>query len=307
MISKITDNLPATTPQISVVLVTMNRMLMLERCLEGIRRQTFRDYEIIIIDNASTDGTGAMVQKKFPDVRHIRLEKNVGVPAGRNRGVLEAKGDFLVFLDDDAVFESPDALERIAACFLVDDSPGLVALKIISPIDKIEEYKSIPRADKKRIAHDYECSYFCGAGFAVRRELFMKAGMFWEPLFFIAEELDLSYRLMEQGCKIIRLAGVTVIHNETPQARVPGKWIYFGVRSRLWIALRNLPWRFVVSHTVLWWGYYFVMAIKNRHLSFFFRGVLDAFKGVSFVLAQRQTISKATMVRIKCLSGRVYY
>jgi GT2 family glycosyltransferase len=304
---KITDRLSVTTPHISVVLVTMNRVSMLERCLEGVQCQTFRDYEIIVIDNASTDGTGAVVQKRFPDVRYVRLARNVGVPAGRNRGVLEAKGDLLVFLDDDAVFDSPDALERIAACISDVDVPGLVALKIVSPGDKMEEYKSIPRADKKRIAHDYECSYFCGAGFAVRRELFMKAGMFWEPLFFIAEELDLSYRLMEQGCKMIRLANVIVIHNETPQARVPGQWLYFGVRNRLWVALHNLPWRYVASHIILWWGYFFIMAVISRHPFFFLRGMLDALKGIPVVLADRRVISKATIARLKSLSGRVYY
>jgi len=161
--------------------------------------------------------------------------------------------------------------------------------------------------DKKKMDEDYECTYFCGAGFALRRDVFLDAGGFWEKLFFIAEEQDLSYRLMDRGGRILRLSSVSVIHDETSQARIPGRWIYYGVRSRLWVALRNLPLRYVLTHTLSWGGYYFVMALKNRHPFFFLRGVRDALQGVPGVLSQRRAISEATIKRLRKLSGRVYY
>ena len=294
-------------PDLSVILVTMNRKEILDRCLRALSRQSMHNYEIIVVDNASTDGTGDMIRSRFPQVRYTRLEANLGPPGGRNAGVQMAFGDLCVFLDDDAYFEDTDALLRIRERFAQEPHLAVAALRIISPKDGQEEYKSIPRVDKKKIDEDYECTYFCGAGFALRRQVFLDAGGFWEKLFFMVEEQDLSYRLMDRGGRILRLSSVSVIHDETSQARIPGRWIYYGVRSRLWVALRNLPLRYVLTHTLSWGGYYFVMALKNRHPFFFLRGVRDALQGVPSVLSQRRAISEATIKRLRKLSGRVYY
>ena len=242
------------SPQISLILVSMNRKEMLESCLRSVQKQTFPDVEIIMVDNASGDGTGDMVRSLFPDVRYFYLSSNLGAAGGRNYGVRKSKGEFCVFLDDDAVFAYDDALNRVVSYFRSDNRLGCIAFRIVNPGDGCEEYKSIPRADKKIIHEDYECSYFCGAGFAVRRSLFLDMGMFWESLFFIGEELDFSYRLVNQGDEILRSSAISVIHYETPQARVPGKWIYYGVKSRCWLVARNLPWINVFSNTLLWWG-----------------------------------------------------
>lgn len=294
-------------PRISLVLLTMNRKAELERCLRSISRQTFPDMEIILVDNASSDGTGEMVRSLFPDVRYFYLAANMGVGNGRNYGVRMATGEFCVFLDDDAVFPDDDALDRVASYFRSDIRLACIAFRILKPGDGCEEYKSIPRADKKIIDGDYECSYFCGAGFACRRSLFLELGMFCEFLFMYGEELDFSYRLVNKGYTLLRSFGISVIHYETPRARVRGNWIYYGVRSRCWVAVRNLPWRYAVSHTLLWWGYLFVSALKYRHPIAFVRGIGDAVIGLPKALASRARISPETLTKLKTLSGRVYY
>ena len=301
------DRVLNRAPALSIIVVSMNRKEMLERCLLKLGEQSLSDYEIIVVDNASTDGTEDLVRTRFPLARYERLEPNLGPPGGRNCGLRMAFSDMCVFLDDDAYFEDRHALARINECFVGRQELAVLAFRIVNPQDGREEYKSIPRSDKRRINRDYECSYFCGAGFALRRGPFVEAGMFWERLFFTGEELDISFRLMNRGGRMIRMSAVSVVHDETPQARIPGRWIYYGTRSRLWIALRNLPWRFVVSHTVLWWGYYFVMAVKNRHLAFFIGGVRDALKGIGAVLPERSPVSRSTIDRLKTLSGRIYY
>jgi GT2 family glycosyltransferase len=292
---------------ISLILVTMNRKDTLENCLKSIYKQTFPDMEIIVVDNASCDGTGEMVRSLFPDVRYFYLSKNLGATGGRNYGVRMSAGQFCVFVDDDAVFLDDHALKRVVSYFRSDNRLGCIAFRIVQPSDGCEEYKSIPRLDKKIINEDYECSYFCGAGFACRRNLFLELGMFWEPLFFIVEELDFSYRLMNQGYKILRSSAISIIHYETPQARVKGKGIYYGARNRCWVAVRNLPWKYVVWHTLLWWGYFFILAVRNRHLIYFMQGVKDAVIGLPKAIRNRSCITKGTIGKLKKLSGRIYY
>jgi GT2 family glycosyltransferase len=294
-------------PRLSVILITMNRQHILKQCLESILRQKFADYEIVIVDNASNDGTGDMVQCLFPEARYVPLSKNLGAPGARNYGARMATGEICVFIDDDAVFDDDDALAKTAAYFDADERLGCLAFRILQPPHCLEEYKSIPRADKKIINEDYECSYFCGAGFACRRNILLESGMFWEPLFFIGEELDFSYRLIDRGYRIVRSSVISVMHYETPQSRIPGKWIYFGMRNRFWVAVRNLPWTNVISHTFLWWGNFFILAVRNRYLLYFMQGFKDALAGLPLAMRTRHCISNETISKLKELSGRVYY
>ena len=291
----------------SVILITMNRKEILRKCLESIHLQKYDDYEIIVVDNASHDGTGDMVQRLFPDVRYFHSRNNLGVPGGRNYGLRMATGEICVFIDDDAIFADDKALGKIDAYFETDDRLGCLAFRIVQPNSCIDEYKGIPRADKKIIHADYECSYFCGAGFACHRNLFAEAGEFCDELFFTGEELDFSYRLLDKGYKILRSSAITVIHYEMPQGRVSGKWIYYGVRSRCWVAARNLPLINVISYTFLWWGYYFILSLRNGHLIYFMQGFKDAVAGFPRAMRSRRCISRETMNKLKELSGRVYY
>ncbi len=77
---------------ISVVIPTHNRKDLLRRCLEAATNQDYPDYEVIVVDDGSTDGTGEMVQHEFPQVRYIRQEPNRGPAAARNRGIEAAGG-----------------------------------------------------------------------------------------------------------------------------------------------------------------------------------------------------------------------
>jgi len=294
-------------PLVSVILVSMDRKELLEKCLRSIRHQVLSDVEIVVVDNASSDGTGDMVKRLFPDVRYSYLADNRGVAGGRNHGVRMSSGEYCVFVDDDAVFASDDALNRVVSYFRADNGLGCIAFTIVDPRDGREEYKSIPRRDKERIHRDYECSYFCGAGFACRRSLLLELGMFWEPLFFIGEELDFSYRLVNKGYTIVRSSVISVVHYETQQARVRGKWIYYGVRSRCWVAARNLPWIYVLPYTMLWWGYFFISGIRHRHLLYFIKGLRDAVLGLPNAIRTRSCITKVTIDKLKVLSGRIYY
>jgi len=99
-------------PSISVILPTYNRVKTIRYCLDSVLAQTFSPAEIIIIDDCSTDDTVLIVGSySEPRVRCIVLEKNFGAQAARNRGILEAKGEWIAFHDSDDEW-MPDKLER---------------------------------------------------------------------------------------------------------------------------------------------------------------------------------------------------
>ncbi|MBX9654868.1 glycosyltransferase [bacterium] len=294
-------------PIVSYIVITMNRPHDLAICLESLRRQSFPSSEIIVVDNCSTDDTLEILARDFSDVRVVALKENRGVSGGRNAGVEIARGEICIFIDDDAWFAEPAAAAKTVAYFDADQSLACVAYTIHDSKSGVEEMKSIPRRDKKRISEDYETTYFCGAGFALRRRPFVDVGMFWDPLVYGSQEIDVSYRFLESGWKLIHSASIVVKHKSSPLARPSGQWVYFNARDRPWVALRNLPWSAVVTTTVLWWLNAFLVAWRGGELNRFAAGVRDSVRGVRMALKERKRIQKKTVLRLQRLSGRYWF
>jgi glycosyltransferase involved in cell wall biosynthesis len=112
------------TPKVSVVIPTYNNAALLHETLEGVRRQTFTDFEIIVVDDGSTDGTAQAIKRYEPSIRYVH-QKNQGPAAARNRGVSLAHGEFIAFCDHDDVWNERH-LELLTDCFAAYPSAAMV-------------------------------------------------------------------------------------------------------------------------------------------------------------------------------------
>lgn len=112
------------SPKVSVIIPTYNRAHLIRLTLESVRRQTFRDYEIVVVDDGSTDGTGEVVAECAPEARYL-WQENVGIPEVLNVCVRESRGEYVAFLgSDDALL--PGTLERQAGLLDANPNVGLV-------------------------------------------------------------------------------------------------------------------------------------------------------------------------------------
>ena len=100
----------SSSPTVSVVVPTFDRLAVLPRALDSALAQAYLDWELIVVDDGSADGTAEMVERDYPEVRLLRQE-NCGVSAARNAGIAEAKGTWIAFLDSDDAW-LPEKLER---------------------------------------------------------------------------------------------------------------------------------------------------------------------------------------------------
>lgn len=293
-------------PLVSFVVITHNRAADLMRCLDSIRAQRYPRRETVVVDNQSTDDTLALVRQRFPEARLIPLQQNLGVSGGRNQGTLAADGSICVYLDDDAWLEDPEATATIVRYF---ERPALaaLALTIVDAESGVEETKGIPRRDKKSLTEDYQCTYFCGAGFAMRRDRYIAAGMFWDPLVYGSQEMDLAYRLIDSGQEIWHAANVRVRHRSAPSSRPSGQWVYFNARDRPWVAMGHLPWPQVVTTTALWWANTFFKSLRSGEVGAWARGVGASIAGFRRALARRRVIRPEARALLRARSGRLWY
>ncbi len=114
---------------VSIIIPTRNRCDLLKSCLRSIYQSTYRNYEIIVVDNGSSDGTAAMVQAKYPEARFIETGKNLFLARGRNLGIRMAQGQYFLFIDDDNEIE-PRMIEELVSLCKLDDRIGLVGPKM---------------------------------------------------------------------------------------------------------------------------------------------------------------------------------
>jgi GT2 family glycosyltransferase len=295
-------------PEISFVVITMDRCDDLRRCLESIRSITYENLEVVVVDNGSRDGSAAMVAREFPEVVLVINETNRGVSGGRNDGIRAASGALIAFLDDDAIMSSPDAGQKIAAYFEASASLGCLCFAMVDPDSGEIARETIPRRDKQIPEGDVRCAHFLGGGCVIRADLLDEIGLFWERLNpFGAEEFDLSFRLLEAGYEILWTESIRMIHYTSPVSRPSNRRVFYEVRNRPWVALRHLPFRFVACHTVAWWGYMLIAALRGGHLWTWFRGVTACLLGVPEVWRLRRVVSRETIATVRAYSGPLYF
>jgi glycosyltransferase involved in cell wall biosynthesis len=217
---------------ISVIVCTWNRAKALSICLDALEHQTldFNSFDVVVVNNNSTDETCEMLER-FSSATKLNfnsyLEKHQGISASRNRGVLESKGEFLVFLDDDSV-AAPELLANINSLF-TEANVDAIAGKVICVIpDNLDS--DIPKAYLAKLSFssiDFgECmrpmlphEYAVGANMSFRRSLLDNLGSFKEYLGYkgdrkiIGEDDDIWDRAMASGALCVWAPSAVVYHH----------------------------------------------------------------------------------------------
>jgi glycosyltransferase involved in cell wall biosynthesis len=197
----------ANAPLFSVVIPTYNRVTKLQRAVGSVEAQSLGDYEIIIVDDGSSDGTGAFLDAIRSERKGtLRNIKNSGVSATRNNGVAVAKGEFVVFLDDDDVLR-PNALAALAALHRLEPTPDFMwgGRRIhqmnsggLDVHTREDDWSALSQPLKGTQFLPFVLEIAANSAFAIRRTLFLELGGFDEQLM-VSEDRDLFVRLAEGG------------------------------------------------------------------------------------------------------------
>jgi GT2 family glycosyltransferase len=266
---------------ISVVILTYRRRENLIRVLESVRAQAYEPREVIVVDNASGDGTVDFLKAEFPEVRVVSLPENIGC-AGRNRGVAAAQGDIVVTIDNDVYFDSPFELQKIRNAFDQSPEASCVVFKVLEGDTGRVHLRDWchPRSYWDYSDSEFETCFIPEGASAFRRNDFLKMGGYYEPLWIGCEGSDLALRMIDGGMKIVYRPEVRVRHAMSQETRSSGRNFYFYTRNYLWIAFKDYSglrrWRYLTYH----WGMMAFFSLRAGHPGKFFSGVRDGLAGL---------------------------
>lgn len=239
---------------ISVVLLNWNGIKVLEQCLSSLQAQTCGSLEIIVVDNASTDNSVDFVRERFPDVRLVVNEKNLGFGGGNNVGIRASQGRYIMMLNNDTRLE-PNCIEELKRGIEKSDRYGACASKILleyednlidaAGIVVCPDGLSIGRGRLERgDRYDEEAEVFFASDCAClyRREMLEDIGLYDEDFFAYADETDMGWRAQLAGWKCTYNPRAIVYHFHSASSGTYSPFKAFLVeRNRIWVAVKSFP------------------------------------------------------------------
>ena len=229
-------------PDLAIVILGYNVRELLVGCLDSVfRQQTIKDkWQVIVVDNASSDGTVAAVKKRFPQVEVVASRKNLGFAAGNNLAGPRIKADYALFLNPDTVIVG-DVIGKSLEYIKAHPEVGALTCRVELPDGRLDYscHRGLPTPwntfcylsglsrlfPKQKLFAGYSATYLdpaqsheidCGSGtfFLVRKEAAEEVGWWDEDYFWNGEDIEFCYRLKQAGWKIYYLASGKIIHHK---------------------------------------------------------------------------------------------
>ncbi len=301
------------SPPISIIIVNWNRKSLTEKVLYLLHQQTFQDFEILLMDNGSTDGSADDLKSKFPEVHLHRLNANLGFSIANNLGVQRAQSPWVVLLNNDALPE-PDWLENLFNAALTHSEFTFFGSKLLQAnvpnlLDGVGDVYHIsglawrdgynfPLETAPVVPREIFSPTAAAAIYS--RQAFLDVGGFDEDFFMYHEDVDLGFRLRLRGHRALYVPDAVVYHQGSASTGVKSDFaIYYGHRNLVWSYVKNMPGklflRYLPAH--LFANLFFLMFYTLQgHGAAISRAKRDALKGMARTCKKRREIQSTRTV-----------
>lgn len=244
-------------PLVSIVSINFNQSAMTCDMIESIKKITYPNYEIIIVDNGSSASDPQKIKAQYPEISLIVSDKNLGFAGGNNLGIRESKGEYILFLNNDTEVE-PDFMEPLVRQILKDQSIGLVSPKIkyffsenqntiqyagsigINPSTGRGQKIGSFHFDKGQFNDIRETQLGHGAAMLIPAKVIKEVGLMPDIFFLYYEEHDWCEKIKQAGYKVYYVGTSTVYHKESMSVGKDSPLrTYYMTRGRLLYTRRN--------------------------------------------------------------------
>jgi len=298
----------------SIIIPNYNGERFLPACLDALRRQKYSPFEVIVVDNGSSDGSVALLEREYPEVRLLQMERNAGLTGACNAGAAIARGEVLVLLNNDtepepgwlaalvqALAEHPEAGSVASKMLLFERRDTLHTTGDLYGVDGIPRNRGVWERDEGQYDEAIEIFSACGGASAYRREAWEEVGGFDEDFFMYCEDVDLGWRLQLAGYRAVFAPEARVYHRLSATGGGAVASFYTG-RNTIWVLAKDVP-GFVIRR--YWWpilraqlriSWEAVKAWRGEAARARLRGQLAGLLGLPKMLRKRRVVQASRRV-----------
>jgi len=251
-------------PTISVIIPHLNGKHHLDDCLGSLRDQSYKDFEVLLVDNGSTDGSQDFLREYYPEVKLIELGTNHGFTGACNAGYEASQGEIVILLNNDTETDS-NWLQAIVAAF--ENSPGVgsIASKMLLfdrrdvfhtagdyyGLDGIPGNRGVWQQDRGQYEREELVFSACGGAAAYRKQMLNEIGFLDDDFFFSCEDVDLGWRANLAGWQVLYLPTAVVFHKLKASGSTGAGSSFYDGRNFLYVIWKNYPSSLVRRY---WWA-----------------------------------------------------
>jgi len=279
--------------KVSIITVSFNRKNDLLDLLDRLKDQKYTNFEIIVVDNASTDGTVEEVRKNSPLVKIIPLQENLGLYAGLNIGIEKARGDLIVIIDHDCVPANKYFLSKIIKKFSQNPNLDVLACCIKNYYTKKIMWDNSAHSKIGNTTLGYKCIFINGSGFCAKRKVF-KNYHFDEQFFIYHGDTDFSWKVLEMGLECKYFPDIVVYHKQAARRSSSVFYQKVVLRNTIWLYWKFFPISYLIGSR---FGFLNRIAIRLlvTHPLYFFMSIYEAFRGLPQIIRKREPLSRKTL------------
>jgi GT2 family glycosyltransferase len=324
---KLNEGFPNQYP-VSVVIPNWNGMHCLPACLSSLKKQSLRDFEIIVVDNGSSDNSVHFITNEYPSVKLIKLPVNSGFAAACNLGIRNAYGKYVAVLNNDTEV-MPEWLESLISAASRDEKIGMVASKILLDLetreidsagmliypDGIGKQRGRWEIDNGQFDQEQEVLFPSACAALYDMGMLHEIGLFDEEFFAYCEDTDIGLRGRLAGWKAVFAPKAVVYHKYSVTSGRYSSFKAFQIeRNRIWVGIKNFPltWVLMMPYNTMKRYFFQLFGIflskgsasrfKQSHSSIdiiatIIKSYISALKGLPLMLRKRKTVRRTMTSR----------
>ena len=285
------------TTTLSIVIPNFNGKQFLKTCLDSIKNQNYSFYNVIIVDNASSDGSVQYIHENYPEFTLIQNKENLGFAAAVNQGIKSSSSEYIFLLNNDVELEQ-DSISNLLKCIKKDKNIFGVSSKMILYTDRSkmddagDEYTILGWTRKvgdgkspELYNAERETFSVCAGAALYRKSILDELGYFDENFFAYMEDVDISYRARIRGYKCVYCPDAVVYHfgSGTSGSRYNEFKIRLAARNNVYVPYKNMPWPQLALNGIFLLAGYFIKYIffsRKGQGSTYLRGIKEGFSSL---------------------------
>jgi len=257
-----------SAPKVSIIIVNYNGKELLQKCLDSLLKVNYDNFEIILVDNNSTDGTVEFITKNYPSLIIIKLDSNKGFAEPNNVAAKISKGKYLLFLNNDTVV-TPNFISEMVKVMETDKKIAVCQSLLLKPDGSVDssgdfiDHLGVVYNSKTKIDEIREVSSARGASMLVRSDIFEKLDGFDQKFFITFEDVDLCWRSWILGYRVLIIPTSIVYHEGgITIKKIKSEIAFHGFKNQLAMKITNFEPILAIRNMMLFFGIYGIRELK---------------------------------------------